>query len=102
GAETVEQRLPEGITVLLAHQALDDERKMQQKEVETAADGIGNAVFAVEDRASRLRHDHAIQARNGVGLLVSAKQGEDHRFFGFDGLRCRAVTAWDRPMQAVK
>jgi len=52
---------------------------MQHKQVETAVNRVGDCIVAVKTGQSRLRHDHAIQGRNGVGAArLAAKQGENH------------------------
>jgi hypothetical protein len=39
---------------------------MQQQQVETTVNCVGHTQLAVEDRFSRLRHDHAIDGLNGT------------------------------------
>ena len=51
---------------------------MQHDQVETAVNRIGDRIVAIKIRQSRLRHDHAIQGRNGVGPCVAAKKREYH------------------------
>src|SRR5665213_4334980 len=61
-------------------QAVQHQRKMQHDQVETAVNRVGDRIVAVKAWQSRLRHDHAIQGRNGGRLSVAAKEGEYHRF----------------------
>src|SRR5215471_9476497 len=60
-------------------QTVDDQGKMQHKQVEATVYSVCDTVIAVKTRQSRLRHDRAIQGGNGVLPRPPAKHGEHHR-----------------------
>ena len=67
---------------------------MQHQEIETAINGVRNRVIAIKAGQSRLRHDRAIQGRNGVRPRAAAKQGKYHRVNSrADAVRRGYVTA---------
>jgi len=53
-------------------------REMQHDHPEPAVNRIRNAIAQVEDRGSRLRHDGAIDRRDGADSPASADEGENH------------------------
>jgi hypothetical protein len=72
---------------------------MQQKQIETPVKGVRDGIFAVEDRPARLRHDGAIEGRNGVGPPVAAKQGQNHQVGSGQTAVMKPGTSTVMPMQ---
>ena len=72
-AKTVEKALPKALQGVSRSQTVQHQRKMQHDHVETAVNRVGDRIVAVKAWQSRLRHDHAIQGRNGGRLSVAAK-----------------------------
>src|SRR5262249_56289211 len=72
---------------------------MQHQHVKTTIYRVGNVVFTVKTRQSRLCHDRAIQGRNGVLPLAAAKQGKNHRVCSGTETGFAAVTPTPPPIQ---
>lgn len=77
--EPIEKRLTQAPKRRIIGQSVDHYCKMQDQQLETAIDGIGDAVITIKTWQSRLCHDRAIQGGNGVLPLGAAKQGKFHR-----------------------
>jgi hypothetical protein len=78
-AKPVENALPERLQGRILRQPVQYHGQVQYDHLKAAVNRIGDAVVPIKGRQSRLRHDHAIQGRNGVGAArLAAKQGENH------------------------
>src|SRR5262245_24228807 len=78
-AEMIEKRLPKFPQLWLVREPIENHGQVQNKELETSIYRVRHLVFTIKAGQSRLRHDRAIQGRNGVRPHAAAKQGEFHR-----------------------
>src|SRR5512138_2291338 len=75
----IEEHLPEFPQLRFVSQPAENQGQMQNQQVKTSIYSVRHTIFAVKAGQSRLRHDGAIQRRNGVRPRAAAKQGEFHR-----------------------
>ncbi len=76
GIETALRQLAAGLA--LGAQPTQEQRQMQHDQVETTVERVRNAVFGIESRRSRLRHDRAIEGRDGRAAAVASNEREGH------------------------
>jgi len=86
-AKSVKQGLPQFPEDGVFRQPVQHRGQEQYQKIKTAIQSVRDAEFPVKAGQSRLRHDRAIQGRNGVLPRVAAKQGKHHRI----GRGCGAV-----------
>jgi hypothetical protein len=80
-AKPVKNLLPHAANgCVLAREAIEQKRGVQQDHLETAVNRVGNTVVKIEYRMARLCHDGAIEGFNGGRSAGTAgKQGQNHR-----------------------
>ena len=71
--EMIEERLPEFPQLRFIGQSVENQGQMQNQQVKTSVYSVGHPIFAIKAGQSRLRHDRAIQGRNGVRPRAAAK-----------------------------
>jgi len=88
-AEQIEQLLPDPPEIRcrgrlrarlrLAAEPAQNQHKVQDDQLKTAVDAVGDPIAAIERHGARLRHDGAIEALDIVGVAAAPKYAQDHR-----------------------